>query len=41
MVPHRKINIVLVKDGHGANVAISEKADKSVNYLGQAMVVKL
>jgi len=41
-MPKKRIfNIVLVKQGHGENVAISSKADKSISYAGQQMVVKL
>jgi len=40
MPQKRVFNIVLVKDGHGENVAIT-KADKSVTYSGRQMVVKL
>jgi len=41
MPKKRVFNIVLVKEGHGESVAISSKANKSVNYAGQQIVVKL
>ncbi|HEY5327954.1 MAG TPA: TIM-barrel domain-containing protein, partial [Mucilaginibacter sp.] len=41
MVKKRKFNIILVKPGHGAGSGISNKADKSINYEGKAITVKL
>lgn len=41
MVKKRKFNIVLVTPGHGVDGGISGSADKSISYVGKAMVVKL
>ena len=41
MQTHRKINIVLVGKGHGADGEISAKPDKSIVYAGSAMQVSL
>jgi alpha-D-xyloside xylohydrolase len=41
MVKQRKFNIVLVKPGHGMDILVSAKADKSATYLGKAMVITL
>jgi len=41
MVRTHKFNIVLVKPGHGVDSGISDKADKSINYIGKAIQVKL
>jgi alpha-D-xyloside xylohydrolase len=41
MVKHRRFNIVLVKEGRGVDTGISEKADKSISYVGKTITVKL
>lgn len=41
MLKSRTFNIVLVKGSHGANVEITDKADKVVKYAGKALVVSL
>ena len=41
-MPQKQIfHIVLVKPGYGANIDITAKADKIVNYQGEAVSVKL
>ncbi|WP_428329303.1 TIM-barrel domain-containing protein [Mucilaginibacter sp.] len=39
MQQQHTFNIVIVKKGHGANVGISEKADKTITYKGKALSV--
>lgn len=41
MLKKRTFNIVLVKDAHGSDEGITEKADKTITYTGKAMTVKL
>jgi len=41
MLNERKFNIVLVKAGIGTGVEISTKSDKSVNYSGKKILVKI
>jgi alpha-D-xyloside xylohydrolase len=41
MAKHHTFNVVLVKEGRGVNTAISAKADKTVNYDGKPVTVKL
>ncbi|MBB6130665.1 glycoside hydrolase family 31 protein [Mucilaginibacter lappiensis] len=41
MLKQRKFNVVLVNGAHGANLAEVVKADKTVNYTGKALIVKL
>jgi alpha-D-xyloside xylohydrolase len=41
MAKHHTFNVVLVKEGRGVNTAISAKADKTVNYDGKPITVKL
>jgi alpha-D-xyloside xylohydrolase len=41
MAKQHKFNVVLVKEGRGVNTAISAKADKTINYDGKPLTVKL
>ncbi|MEZ2339433.1 glycoside hydrolase family 31 protein [Mucilaginibacter sp. RCC_168] len=41
MLKSRTFNIVMVKGSHGANVEVTDKADKVVKYAGKALVVSL
>ena len=41
MVKTRTFNIVLVKDVHGSDEGITQKADKTITYAGKALSVKL
>ena len=41
MLKNRTFNIVMVKGAHGADVEITDKADKVVKYAGKGMVVSL
>jgi len=41
MPKHRTINIVLVGPGHGIGGSVTEKADKTINYNGQQVTVKI
>ncbi len=39
---HKRVfHVVLVKDGHGVGGEVTEKADKTVNYSGKAIIVKI
>jgi alpha-D-xyloside xylohydrolase len=37
MLKERTINVVFVGDGHGAGVGVTEKADQTIRYTGQAV----
>ncbi|MBB6131459.1 glycoside hydrolase family 31 protein [Mucilaginibacter lappiensis] len=41
MLKSRTFNIVMVKGNHGANMEVTDKADKVVKYAGKALVVSL
>ncbi|MGZ3820515.1 MAG: glycoside hydrolase family 31 protein [Mucilaginibacter sp.] len=41
MKKQRLFNLVLVKNGYGVNIGISEKADKTISYQGKKMSVVL
>jgi alpha-D-xyloside xylohydrolase len=41
MVKRHTFNVVIVKEGRGVNTGISAKADKTVNYDGKPLTVKL
>ena len=41
MLKSRTFNIVIVKGSHGANMEVTDKADKVVKYAGKALVVNL
>jgi alpha-D-xyloside xylohydrolase len=41
MLKNRTFNIVMVKGAHGADVEVTDKADKVVKYAGKGMVVSL
>ncbi|MCR8559539.1 glycoside hydrolase family 31 protein [Mucilaginibacter sp. BJC16-A38] len=41
MMKTHTFNIVIVKDGHGSDIGISNKADKTVSYAGKQVVVKI
>lgn len=41
MLKNRTFNIVMVKGSHGANVEVTDKADKVVKYSGKALAVSL
>ena len=41
MLKQRVFNIIIVNGAHGSNTAITQKADKSVKYMGRQIVVKL
>ncbi|NHA08084.1 DUF5110 domain-containing protein [Mucilaginibacter sp. HC2] len=41
MLKSRTFNIVMVKGSHGANMEVTDKADKVVKYAGKALVVNL
>jgi hypothetical protein len=37
MLKHRVFNVVVVKPGHGVDMAVTDKIDKTVKYTGFAM----
>ncbi|MDP9080174.1 MAG: glycoside hydrolase family 31 protein [Bacteroidota bacterium] len=41
MMKTHTFNIVIVKEGHGSDIGISNKADKTVSYAGKQVVVKI
>jgi alpha-D-xyloside xylohydrolase len=41
MLKSRTFNIVMVKGSHGANMEVTDKADKVIKYTGKALVVSL
>ena len=41
MLKQRTFNVVLVNGGHGSNVDVVSKTDKSITYLGKALSVKI
>jgi alpha-D-xyloside xylohydrolase len=41
MVKKHLFNIILVKKGHGVNIGVSDKADKTIIYEGKEIIIKL
>ncbi len=41
MIENRVFHIVLVKNGHGTGVEVTEKPDKTTNYQGKKKVIRL
>jgi len=41
MLKQRTINVIIVKGSHGSNVDVVNKIDKSINYTGKALSVKI